>query len=105
MLERGSVEDVRSASRALLLSLAAGDGVTCCPSLAEQSGLSRATVNAIADELQRAGVLVSHGIGHSSGGRQPALLRLGDGALLRRLAHPDPSRLRTIDLADAARQG
>jgi len=75
ILERGSVEDVRSANRALLLSLASGDGVTSCPTLAERSGLSRATVYAIAEELQRAGVLVSHGIGRSSGGRRPALLR------------------------------
>lgn len=74
-LERGHLEDIRAANRALILALAAGRGVTSRPALAQQSGLSRATVYIIADELQRAGVLVEHGVGISSGGRRPGLLR------------------------------
>jgi predicted NBD/HSP70 family sugar kinase len=73
--ERAALDDIRSANRALILDLAASAGTTTCPALAQQSGLSRATVYIIADELVRAGVLARHGAGKSSGGRRPELLR------------------------------
>jgi len=72
---RGQVEDVRSANRALLLAISRDLRVVSCPTLAERSGLSRATAYGIAEELQRAGVLVDAGAGKSTGGRRPQLLR------------------------------
>jgi predicted NBD/HSP70 family sugar kinase len=69
------LDAVSAANRARILALAGELGTVSCPLLAERSGLSRQTVYLIAAELERAGVLVGDGVGHSSGGRRPQLLR------------------------------
>jgi glucokinase-like ROK family protein len=83
VVERGSrrqVEDVRTSNRALVLAIARERRTVSRPELAERSGLSVATAYGIADELQRAGVLVDAGAGESNGGRRPQLLRFEPGA-------------------------
>jgi predicted NBD/HSP70 family sugar kinase len=78
LVDRGNrrqVEDVRTGNRALLLSIARERRTVSRPELVERSGLSVATAYGIADELQRAGVLVDAGSGESNGGRRPQLLR------------------------------
>lgn len=45
------------------------------PNLAELIGLSRATVSVLMDELLRTGVAVEEGLGTSTGGRPPVMLR------------------------------
>jgi N-acetylglucosamine repressor len=71
---------VRAGNRALLLSIARAQRTVSRPELVERSGLSVATAYGIADELQRAGVLVDAGSGESNGGRRPQLLRFEPGA-------------------------
>ncbi len=44
--------------------------------IARQTALQRSTVSAIADELQIAGLIEETGVGDSTGGRKPTLLRL-----------------------------
>lgn len=73
--ERGQLDEVRVTNRALILALASQTDTVSCPLLAKRSGLSRQTVYLIAAELEQAGVLVGDGIGRSSGGRRPKLLR------------------------------
>jgi glucokinase-like ROK family protein len=83
VVERGSrrqVEDVRTSNRALVLAIARERRTVSRPELAERTGLSVATAYGIADELQRAGVLVDAGSGESNGGRRPQLLRFEPGA-------------------------
>jgi glucokinase-like ROK family protein len=72
---RRQVEDVRTSNRTLLLAIARERRTVSRPELVERSGLSVATAYGIADELQRAGVLVDAGSGESNGGRRPQLLR------------------------------
>jgi hypothetical protein len=73
------LDHIRASNRALVLSLARELGTVTCPDLARQAGLSRATAYAIADELQQAGVLVQDGVGQSTGGRRPVVLRFDAG--------------------------
>ena len=50
------------------------------PGLAERTGLSRATVAVLADELLAAGLVEEVGLGASTGGRPPVLLRFNPNA-------------------------
>ncbi len=58
-----------------LLRLARASGVISRAELARRSGLSPPTVSALVAKLLRAGLLREEGVGDSSGGRRPTLLR------------------------------
>lgn len=74
-IDHDQLDWVRATNRARILALADELGTVSCPTLADRSGLSRQTVYLITAELERAGVLVDDGVGRSSGGRRPHLLR------------------------------
>ena len=52
------------------------------PELAQRTGLSKATISLLADELLKTGLVVESGFGDSSGGRPPLILRFDPDAAL-----------------------
>lgn len=69
--------------------------------IARETELQRSTVSAIVDELQNAGLIEEIGIGDSTGGRKPTLLKLKIGSPVAIGVDLDP-RHTTIALADLA---
>lgn len=70
----------RDASRSRVFQALFADRTVSRPELAQQTGLSRATITMIVDDLQREGLVDEVGAGSSSGGRPPMLLRLRESA-------------------------
>jgi hypothetical protein len=50
------------------------------PELAQKTGLSRATISLLVDELLDTGLVIESGLGDSSGGRPPMILRFNPNA-------------------------
>jgi len=69
--------------------------------IARETELQRSTVSAIVDELQNAGLIEELGIGDSTGGRKPTMLKLKTGTPVAIGVDITPSRT-TIALADLA---
>lgn len=67
--------------------------------IARETELQRSTISAIVDELQNAGLIEEIGIGNSTGGRKPTLLKLKTGKPVAIGVDMDP-RQTTIALAD-----
>ncbi|MEK7724728.1 MAG: ROK family transcriptional regulator [Acidobacteriota bacterium] len=67
--------------------------------IARETELQRSTVSAIVDELQTSGLIEEIGIGSSTGGRKPTLLRLKAGGPVAIGVDLDPRRT-TIAIAD-----
>src|ERR1051325_1701668 len=69
--------------------------------IARETELQRSTVSAIVDELQNAGLIEELGIGDSTGGRKPTLLKLKTGTPVAIGADLTP-RKTTVAVADLA---
>jgi predicted NBD/HSP70 family sugar kinase len=70
---------VRELNRAAVLDLARSQRVFSRVSLSRDTGLSKATISAIIDELIGRGLIRTAGLGPSAGGRRPVLLRFDPG--------------------------
>ncbi len=69
--------------------------------IARQTDLQRSTISAIVDELQTTGLIEEIGIGNSTGGRKPTLLKLKTGVPVAIGVDITPSQT-TVALADLA---
>ncbi len=71
----GQPELLKEINRLRAFEILKTERIVSRPGLAERTGLSRATVSALVDELLGAGVVEEVGLGDSTGGRPPMLLR------------------------------
>ena len=76
----GQPELLKEINRLRAFEILKTERVVSRPGLAERTGLSRATVAVLADELLAAGLVEEVGLGASTGGRPPVLLRFNPGA-------------------------
>lgn len=74
-------------NRSRLFELLMSTRIVSRPQLAKQTGLSRTTIAALADEVVRLGLAEEVGLGDSTGGRPPALLRFNPDAAYALGAH------------------
>ncbi|HXF64833.1 MAG TPA: ROK family protein [Caldilineaceae bacterium] len=78
----GQPELLKDLNRARTLELLFQNRVLSRPQLAKETGLSRATIAILVDELLTAGLVRERGLGDSGGGRPPVLLEFNPGAAL-----------------------
>lgn len=76
----GQPELLKEINRARALDILIQTRVLSRPQLAERTGLSRATIAILVDELLQAGLVREHGLGDSGGGRPPLLMEFNPDA-------------------------
>jgi glucokinase-like ROK family protein len=78
----GQPELLKELNRARALEILLQERVISRPELARRTGLSRATVALLADDLRAAGLVIERGLGDSGGGRPPVMLEFNPQAAL-----------------------
>ena len=78
----GQPELLKAINRARALDVLFQERILSRPQLAERTGLSRATIAILIEELLQAGLVREHGMGDSGGGRPPVLLEFNPDAAL-----------------------
>lgn len=76
----GQPELLKEINRSRAFEILKGVRIISRPKLAQQTGLSRATIAILADELVRTGLAREVGLGDSTGGRPPVLLQFNPDA-------------------------
>lgn len=78
----GQPELLKELNRARVLEILLHERVLSRPELAKRTGLSRATVALLVDDLLAAGLVLERGLGDSGGGRPPVMLEFNPQAAL-----------------------
>ena len=78
----GQPELMKELNRARALDILLEERVISRPQLAKRTGLSRATIAILIDELLRAGLVRERGLGDSRGGRPPVMIEFNPHAAL-----------------------
>jgi glucokinase-like ROK family protein len=83
----GQPELLKEINRSRVFGILKNTRIVSRSDLAQQTGLSRATIAIMADQLLRAGLVEEIGLGNSTGGRPPTLLRFNPNAAYALGAH------------------
>ena len=92
----GQPESLKVANRARVFDILKSERVMSRPKLAKAAGLSRATIAILADELLDLGLVEEVGLGASTGGRPPVMLKFRPGAAYALGAHMYDSTWRIV---------